>query len=676
VGAKSRVLKSKVMKRIGFIVLASVLTVLMACSEDERDIDFINDVEAPSDVSVLFVPTTDNSGLVTLIPSGTGASFFDVFFTENTQNPVRLGAGEVTQNIYEEGTYTVKTIATGVTGKQTVVEQTLNVSFIPPQNLEVNIANDGAVSNTVRVTATADFGINYEVDFGETIGDDSDVVMANIGDEIVYEYDEPGLYTIVVTAFSAAIETTEFIIEDFEVTEVLAPITAAPTPAVPAADVIAIYSDSYDVITTNEFPTEWSNSGFEEIQIDGNNTIQYGNLAFTGIVTDYSNPTDLSTMEFVHFDYWTADATTLGFKIVNTALDPPQEDIVELEEVVQDQWVSVDIPLDDYNMDRSQVTQLLFDALGNVATVFIDNLYFYRESTSFFFNDGLVTNGNFQAGSDNWIVGVDDNAPAPVTSQAGNIFYSVDVTTPDPGQPFLVNVSQKLEIIEGETYELSFEAWSNVNRSIIAGIGLSGPPFSATVETVSITPVVTRYTLELPASGFGALDARILFDLNGDAGIVNIDNVYLRRVPPNDLVTNGDFENGSELWLVGVDDNSSAPTATLNGDTFYSVDVTSPDPGQPFLVNLSQKLEIIEGETYTLTFDAWSNVNRSIIAGIGLSGGSFANNSQTVNITPEITTYSLTLTADGFGAPDARVLFDNAAEAGVVNIDNVTLELN
>ncbi len=664
------------MKRIGFIVLASVLTVLMACSEDERDIDFINDVEAPSDVSVLFVPTTDNSGLVTLIPSGTGASFFDVFFTENTQNPVRLGAGEVTQNIYEEGTYTVKTIATGVTGKQTVVEQTLNVSFIPPQNLEVNIANDGAVSNTVRVTATADFGINYEVDFGETIGDDSDVVMANIGDEIVYEYDEPGLYTIVVTAFSAAIETTEFIIEDFEVTEVLAPITAAPTPAVPAADVIAIYSDSYDVITTNEFPTEWSNSGFEEIQIDGNNTIQYGNLAFTGIVTDYSNPTDLSTMEFVHFDYWTADATTLGFKIVNTALDPPQEDIVELEEVVQDQWVSVDIPLDDYNMDRSQVTQLLFDALGNVATVFIDNLYFYRESTSFFFNDGLVTNGNFQAGSDNWIVGVDDNAPAPVTSQAGNIFYSVDVTTPDPGQPFLVNVSQKLEIIEGETYELSFEAWSNVNRSIIAGIGLSGPPFSATVETVSITPVVTRYTLELPASGFGALDARILFDLNGDAGIVNIDNVYLRRVPPNDLVTNGDFENGSELWLVGVDDNSSAPTATLNGDTFYSVDVTSPDPGQPFLVNLSQKLEIIEGETYTLTFDAWSNVNRSIIAGIGLSGGSFANNSQTVNITPEITTYSLTLTADGFGAPDARVLFDNAAEAGVVNIDNVTLELN
>ncbi|WP_370392495.1 hypothetical protein [uncultured Winogradskyella sp.] len=664
------------MKRIGFIVLASVLTVLMACSEDERDIDFINDVEAPSDVSILFVPTTDNSGLVTLIPSGTGASFFDVFFTENTQNPVRLGAGEVTQNIYEEGTYTVKTIATGVTGKQTVVEQTLNVSFIPPQNLEVNIANDGAVSNTVRVTATADFGINYEVDFGETIGDDSDVVMANIGDEIVYEYDEPGLYTIVVTAFSAAIETTEFIIEDFEVTEVLAPITAAPTPAVPAADVIAIYSDSYDVITTNEFPTEWSNSGFEEIQIDGNNTIQYGNLAFTGIVTDYSNPTDLSTMEFVHFDYWTADATTLGFKIVNTALDPPQEDIVELQEVVQDQWVSVDIPLDDYNMDRSQVTQLLFDTLGNVATVFIDNLYFYRESTSFFFNDGLVTNGNFQAGSDNWIVGVDDNAPAPVTSQAGNIFYSVDVTTPDPGQPFLVNVSQKLEIIEGETYELSFEAWSNVNRSIIAGIGLSGPPFSATVETVSITPVVTRYTLELPASGFGALDARILFDLNGDAGIVNIDNVYLRRVPPNDLVTNGDFENGSELWLVGVDDNSSAPTATLNGDTFYSVDVTSPDPGQPFLVNLSQKLEIIEGETYTLTFDAWSNVNRSIIAGIGLSGGSFANNSQTVNITPEITTYSLTLTADGFGAPDARVLFDNAAEAGVVNIDNVTLELN
>ena len=112
---------------------------------------------------------------------------------------------------------------------------------------------------------------------------------------------------------------------------------------------------------------------------------------------------------------------------------------------------------------------------------------------------------------------------------------------------------------------------------------------------------------------------------------------------------------------------------TENGNSFYSVNVTTPDPGQPFLVNLSQKLEIIQDETYTLSFDAWSDTDRPIIAGIGLSGGSFANTTETVNINTTRQTYSVVLTATGFGAPDARVLFDLNGAAGLVNIDNVSL---
>ncbi|WP_421804330.1 immunoglobulin-like domain-containing protein [Flagellimonas sp.] len=139
------------------------------------------------------------------------------------------------------------------------------------------------------------------------------------------------------------------------------------------------------------------------------------------------------------------------------------------------------------------------------------------------------------------------------------------------------------------------------------------------------------------------------------------------------LLTNGDFENGSAPWILGVDDAAAAPVTTEGGNSFYSVNVTTPDPGQPFLVNLSQKLEIIQDETYTLTFDAWSDTDRPIIAGIGLSGGSFANTTETVNINTTRQTYSVVLTASGFGAPDARVLFDLNGAAGLVNIDNVSL---
>ena len=136
------------------------------------------------------------------------------------------------------------------------------------------------------------------------------------------------------------------------------------------------------------------------------------------------------------------------------------------------------------------------------------------------------------------------------------------------------------------------------------------------------------------------------------------------------LLTNGDFENGSDSWLVGVDDNTSAPVVTVGGNTYYSVDVAA--AGNAYDVNLSQKVEIIEGSSYTLTFDAWSNVDRTILAGIGLSKDPWSNTAESVSITATRTTYTLTHTAT-FGATDARVLFDLGAEIGTVNIDDVSL---
>lgn len=150
--------------------------------------------------------------------------------------------------------------------------------------------------------------------------------------------------------------------------------------------------------------------------------------------------------------------------------------------------------------------------------------------------------------------------------------------------------------------------------------------------------------------------------------------------PPFDdgLLTNGDFQtldaNGNVVaWIQGVDDTNPAPVVTVSGNTYYSIDIDTPTPGSPFNINVSQKVEIITDQTYVLSFVAWSNTNRGIVAGIGLSGGDFSSSSETVNITTTPTVFERTFTATGFGAPDARVLFDLAEEAGQVNIDNVSL---
>lgn len=664
-GSKSRILKYISMKSLKFIFTICLAVFFIGCETEERDADFINSAPAPSNTAIAFSVTQDNTGFVTLTPNADGATQFEINFGDGSGTSGVFEVGDNVDHIYAEGIYTVLLRSIAVNGKETESSHELIVSFEPPQNVVVTIENDGVVSNTVRINVTADFATMYQAEFGN---DTNDMLTSNINEEIVFEYVTPGVYTITVTVMSAAIETFVYI-EEFEVTEILAPISPAPAaPFRQAEDVISIYSDAYDNVVLNEFPTTWSDTEFAEIQVDGDNIINYTNLAFTGIVTDYGNPTDLTAMEFVHFDYWTADGTTLGFKIVNTALTPVQEDIEELSEVVQDEWVSVDIPLADFDMDRSQVTQLLFDALGNRATFFIDNLYFYKTPSASIFDDGLLSNGDFELGSDSWIVGVDDNNLAPVSTDSGNTFYSVDVTS--AGNSFDVNISQKLEIIDGKTYTLTFDAWSDTNRAIVAGIGLSGGSFANNSVPVNITTTRTTYSLTLTANGFGAIDARVLFDLGAEIGLVNLDNISLFEGNGN-LLTNGTFELGSAPWIVGVNDSAPAPIVTDGANTYYSVNVTS--AGNAFDVNVSQKLEIVAEETYVLTFDAWSDVNRSIIAGIGLSGGSFANNSEPVNISSTRSTYSLTLTASGFGAIDARVLFDLGAEIGLVNIDNVSL---
>ncbi|MEM6513552.1 MAG: carbohydrate binding domain-containing protein [Pseudomonadota bacterium] len=292
-------------------------------------------------------------------------------------------------------------------------------------------------------------------------------------------------------------------------------------------------------------------------------------------------------------------------------------------------------------------------------------------------DSGLLTNGDFESGTTPWLAGVSDPiAAGNIVTLGGNNVYFVNIESPDPNAPFAVNLSQKLTITPGTTYTLSFRARASVPRSIIAGIGLSDGDFSNNSMPVDLNTGWQDISLELAATGFGDANSRVLFDLNGEAGEVYIDNVSLVEAPPFDsgLLTNGDFESGTSPWLAGVTDPIAGSSIIMDdGSNVYFANITSPDPNAPFAVNLSQKLTITPGETYTLSFRARSNGDRSIIAGIGLSDGDFSNNSVPVDLTATYQDYSLDLTATGFGDANSRVLFDLNGEAGEVYIDNVSL---
>ncbi|MDB4192344.1 carbohydrate binding domain-containing protein [Flavobacteriaceae bacterium] len=658
------------MKKIYKSVL--IILVIISCT-DNRDLGFLEEVVLPSNISALFDITQDNSGLVTITPSGEGASTFEIGLGDSSES-VRITSGESIENIYTEGSYDVSITAFNIVGDSTQVNQQLVVSFQAPQNLEVVIENDASTSKQVNISASADFATSYEFYSGET-GIDQPVATANIGDGISYDYETPGIYSVKIVAKGGAIETTEYT-EDFEVTEIVFPLSSAPTPPNRNdVDVVSVFSDVYTDETLNELPTTWSSTNFEEANINSDNIWKLTSLDFLGIVTNYDAGIDLSEMEKMHIDYWVPEGTTneLFVKIVNTV--DGGEDIESLGATTGGSWQSIELDITAFDggdlANKEKITQILIDSDGETPVAYIDNFYFYRESTTSSFDDGLLTNGDFEGGSAPWIVGVDDASPAPVVTVGDNTYYSVDVTA--AGNVYDVNVSQKVEIIGGNTYTLTFDAWSNTNRSIDAGIGLSADPWSNDKETIQISPTRTTFTLTLSASGFGAPNARVLFDIGGEIGLVNIDNVSLVLGGGN-LLTNGNFEGGSAPWIVGVNDAEAAPVVTIADNTYYSRNVTA--AGNVYDVNVSQKVEIIQGKTYFLTFVAWSDTNRSIDAGIGLSADPWSNDKETIQISPTKTTFTLTLEASDFGATDARVLFDIGGEVGEVNIDDVSLSMN
>jgi hypothetical protein len=146
------------------------------------------------------------------------------------------------------------------------------------------------------------------------------------------------------------------------------PETAAPTPSKAAADVISVYSDAYSTIATNVNPNWGQQTQTNEIQIEGDNTLEYANLNYQGL--EYQQ-TDVSAMEYVHLDYKTADASSIEFFVISA--NPTVENAYSIPVVTGD-WQSIDIPLSVYNANLDRVFQ--FKTVGN-GTVYFDNLYFW-----------------------------------------------------------------------------------------------------------------------------------------------------------------------------------------------------------------------------------------------------------------------------------------------------------
>ena len=163
-----------------------------------------------------------------------------------------------------------------------------------------------------------------------------------------------------------------------------APTVAAPTPPERvAADVVSIFSEAYANIAGTDFNPGWGQSTVvTTIDIADNSTLKYANFNYQGTVL--AAPQDLTGMNFLHIDMWTADATVVQVTPINNS-GSPAEKLVSLTPVTPGQWVSYDIPLTSFTssgMALNGVFQMKFDGqAGNTpSTIYLDNIYFYKGS--------------------------------------------------------------------------------------------------------------------------------------------------------------------------------------------------------------------------------------------------------------------------------------------------------
>ncbi len=367
------------MKNLKYITSLIVAALIFSCSTENEQVD-LNALGAPTNISALTTVTQDNTGKVTFLPKGEGVTKFEIYFGDNTSTPAYVNPGETVDHIYKEGKYNAKIVGTTLNGKRTEVTQEVVVSFKAPQNLVVTIENDLQVSKKVNVKATADFALFYDVYFGEA--GKPDPISVNNGESVSYIYQNPGVYTIRIVSKSAAIQTTEYT-QQFTVTVVSKPFTSAPTPPNrQSADVISIYGSKYtNVAGTNYFP-DWGQAGqgssWTEFDLNGDKMLNYIKLSYQGIALADGTTIDVSGMEFIHMDVWTADLQ----KIETSLISKTNGEKPVVKNLVANQWNSIDIPISAFTsqgLTVADIFQLKFVGTPWAGgSVFIDNIYFYK----------------------------------------------------------------------------------------------------------------------------------------------------------------------------------------------------------------------------------------------------------------------------------------------------------
>jgi hypothetical protein len=368
------------------------------------------------------------------------------------------------------------------------------------------------------------------------------------------------------------------------------------------------------------------------------------------------------------------------------ALDLVDGDISsEVTYVITDEDSNVVDELDTSLPGKYTITYSAEDSAGNIATKEM-----VLEIVGMQFNDeNLVANPSFDAAlteeKPEWSVWAQDWGTAPVVESAIDIengLYTVDITGGGDAS-WAVQLTQDgyITLEEGKTYRLLVTVKSEVARKMNVVLGNGDPfvdyaRFNATDITTEEKTLEFVFTVTHPT-----LAVKLVFELGSQDGfadgLVTFSEVKLQEAVLDDIITNGNFNDGWSLWF---QDWGDMPTVTYDrtGGTF---NITTDKSGEAnWAIQFNQLPITLEADTtYVFSFDAMATAARDINVKLFVPEV-WVNQIEMLNhmLSTEMTTYTYEFTTETDNLEGLTLSFElgltTSFAAGTVSFDNISLK--
>jgi beta-glucanase (GH16 family) len=353
-----------------------------------------------------------------------------------------------------------------------------------------------------------------------------------------------------------------------------------------------------------------------------------------------------------------------AYELTGREYKTPVEPVVEREELPED----AKLPLADGNYIYDQAYEKPITIVNDDENA-LDEQYWNFVYLPDFAGNGAIAKEK-----------IDDKtfAKADITN-AGNALWALQLI-------------QKLSIVEGGTYKVSFDAKSNTNRNMMVKVSGGAERAYANYsgeQTIRLTDTVKPYEFTFTLNQETDIAARLEFNMgaNGNAPVW-IGNVRVEEVIPEDPanaskaplgdgnhVYNGTFDQGdmtrTNFWELVKNPLSSAKMSV--DEKTRELQVIGADSDASLLVKQTG-IQLLKGNTYKLTFDARSTKNRAIEVELVGQDGVRSYTDAVVDLTNEMKSHSMEFTmttemSDKF----SQLLFKLGGQGGDVYLDNIRL---